>query len=58
MCAGFRVFVWEYEYAYAWVWSELFEVEYMGLLGEVSRLNLGEVKFETVVLKYVELNQG
>jgi len=30
----------------------------MGLLGEVSRLNLGEVKFETVVLKYVELNQG
>ena len=47
MCAGVRAFVCEYEWAYVWVWNDLFEAEYMDLLGENFRNSLGELSWES-----------
>jgi len=58
MCAGFRVLTCEYEWAHAWVRNELFEEEYIGWLAEIFSFSLGEIKFEKVVLKSIELNWG
>ena len=47
MCARFRVLVCENEWAFTWGWNELFEAEYMALLGEKFKNGLGELSWES-----------